>query len=324
MKLLVRTIFVMLVIGLPVFAQETESKTGFQWLKQFEGDWLVQAKTPDAKDDDKPIHTVGMTARTVGQHWVVSTQRGKMMGMDFEALQTVGYDAKEGKYVGTWVDSTSGYTWQLAGSLDETGKKLTLQSKGADMSDPDKTRLYRDIYEFKSADEIATLSQMKNDDGKWQTFMTSKMTRKKAKGDSTMTSKPTVTPFLMFTGKAQEAIEFYKSVFSDVNVEGMVKYKAGEAGKEGTIQLAKIEIAGQKVMCTDSPPVHDFTFTPSFSFFVECESLESLKDRFTKLSEGGKVMMPVGDYGFSEQFAWCSDKYGVSWQLNLNSKLKLE
>ena len=121
----------------------------------------------------------------------------------------------------------------------------------------------------------------------------------------------------MFTGKAEEAIEHYKSVFPDLKIESINKYKAEEAGKEGTIQLARFVVAGQSIMCTDSPPVHDFDFTPSFSFFVECESEEQLKERFDKLSKDGKVMMPLNNYGFSTKFGWTSDKFGVSWQLNL-------
>ena len=67
----------------------------------------------------------------------------------------------------------------------------------------------------------------------------------------------------------------------------------------------------------DSPPVHDFDFTPSISLFVDFESDETLETAFAKLSETGKIMMPLDDYGFSKRFGWLSDKFGVSWQLNL-------
>ena len=300
-------------------AESTKAISGFELLKQFVGTWQVESRTPEAGDDDKASFSVTMTAEAVGNHWVVSKQSGKVKGMgDFRAVQTVGYDSDKDIYFGTWVDSTSGYTWKLNGTLIEGGKKLSLESEGPDPKDAKVMRKYRDVYEFESKDEIATVAQMLGDDGKWQTFMKGKMTRKE--NEMTSSSRPTVAPFLMFTGRAEEAIEYYKTVFPDLKVESVNKYKAGEAGKEGTIQLAYIEIAGQKVMCTDSPPVHDFTFTPSFSFFVECESLDALKERFGKLSEGGKVMMPINNYGFSEQFGWCSDKFGVSWQLNLSGE----
>ncbi len=323
MKPVFQTTAYLLLACISCVVQETKSsteneevKTGFQFLKQFEGTWLVVSKAPGA---DSSEHKVVMTSRAVGEFWIVNEQRGKLGTLDFEAVQTLGYDAKTKQFTGSWVDSTSSYTWQLKGALADAGKKLRTESSGADWTDPKKTRRYRDVYDFKSDNEIATVSQLLNDAGEWETFMTGMMTRVDGKVPA-LASKTTVTPFLMFEGTAEAAIELYKTVFPDIKIERMSKYKAGEAGKEGTIQLATIEIAGQKVKCIDSPAVHDFDFTPSFSFFVECEDMQQLKDRYEKLSDGGKVMMPLADYGFSEQFGWVNDKFGVSWQLNLNMK----
>ncbi len=81
--------------------------------------------------------------------------------------------------------------------------------------------------------------------------------------------------------------------------------------------LASFSIAGQIFRCIDSHVSHGFTFTPSFSIFVECESEAELDRAFAALSEGGGVMMPPGNYGFSSKFAWLADRFGVSWQLNL-------
>ena len=63
--------------------------------------------------------------------------------------------------------------------------------------------------------------------------------------------------------------------------------------------------------------MHAFTFTPSISFFVECESEAELRKIADALAEGGGVMMPIDNYGFSTLFTWISDRFGVSWQLNL-------
>ena len=324
MRLLVTTFLIVFASSMSILAQNqdpsetTNAKAGFRWLEQFEGTWQVESRTPEVSDDEEATHSAMMVAEAVGKHWMVCKQQGKVGGAEFRAFQTLGYDSKNDKYSGTWVDSASGHKWELGGSLEDGGKKLSLGSEGPDWQDASKMRKYRDVYEFKSANEISTVSQVLGDDGKWQTFMKGKMVKKESESMTTA-AKPTVTPFLMFIGKAEEAIEFYKTVFPDVKVESMNKYKAGESGEEGTVQLARISIAGQKVMCIDSPAVHDFTFTPSFSFFVECEDLETLKERFAKLSDGGKVMMPVSNYGFSEQFGWASDKFGVSWQLSLSS-----
>jgi len=66
---------------------------------------------------------------------------------------------------------------------------------------------------------------------------------------------------------------------------------------------ATFTVAGQSVMCTDSFVKHAFTFTPSFSFFVTCESEDEIRRLASALSEDGSELMPLGDYGFSRQFA---------------------
>ncbi len=60
-----------------------------------------------------------------------------------------------------------------------------------------------------------------------------------------------------------------------------------------------------------------FTFTPSFSIFVTCNTEEELDNLYEKLGEGRQALMPLGDYGFSKKFGWINDRFGVSWQLNL-------
>ena len=133
-----------------------------------------------------------------------------------------------------------------------------------------------------------------------------------------MTTK--ITPFLMFEGKAEEAMNFYVSLFENSRVTSIKRYGPGEAGAEGSVTQAAFSIAGQMVMCIDSPMKHGFTFTPSMSLFVDCGSEDEIDKLFSKLSESGQVMMPPGDYGFSRKFAWVSDRFGVSWQLNLPSE----
>jgi predicted 3-demethylubiquinone-9 3-methyltransferase (glyoxalase superfamily) len=127
----------------------------------------------------------------------------------------------------------------------------------------------------------------------------------------------TVTTFLMFEGKAEEAMTFYTSLFEGSEVRHVERYGPGGPGAEGTVKLAEFTLAGQRLLCIDSPVKHAFTFTPSASLFVECEDEAELDRVFAQLSAGGAVLMPPGDYGFSTKFAWVNDRFGVSWQLNL-------
>lgn len=126
-----------------------------------------------------------------------------------------------------------------------------------------------------------------------------------------------VRPFLMFEGKAEEAMRFYVSLFPGGEVTHITRYGSGGPGPEGSVIVATFTIGGQAVMCSDSFVKHNFTFTPASSLFVDCTSEEELGRLVAALSDGGATLMPLDNYGFSRQFAWVNDRYGVSWQLNL-------
>jgi predicted 3-demethylubiquinone-9 3-methyltransferase (glyoxalase superfamily) len=121
----------------------------------------------------------------------------------------------------------------------------------------------------------------------------------------------------MFEGRAEEAMNFYVSLFRDGKISDITRYGPGEQGAEGSVKVATFSLAGQAVMCIDSPVKHQFTFTPSVSFFVKCASEEDLRRYAAALGEGGTVLMGLADYGFSRLFTWLNDRFGVSWQLNL-------
>jgi predicted 3-demethylubiquinone-9 3-methyltransferase (glyoxalase superfamily) len=122
---------------------------------------------------------------------------------------------------------------------------------------------------------------------------------------------------LMFEGVAEEAMNFYISLFAGSEIKQVERYGPGELGAERSVKKATFTLAGQDFICIDSPIKHAFTFTPSISLFVDCESEAELERVFTQLSAGGTVLMPLGDYGFSTKFGWATDRFGVSWQLNL-------
>jgi predicted 3-demethylubiquinone-9 3-methyltransferase (glyoxalase superfamily) len=126
-----------------------------------------------------------------------------------------------------------------------------------------------------------------------------------------------IRPFLMFQGDAEAAMTFYAGLFPDTRIADIRRYGPGMQGKEGSVLTAILTIAGQSVMCIDSPVKHNFTFTPAFSFFIDCSSEAEQTKLVTALSEQGAVLMPLANYGFSRKFAWVNDRFGVSWQLNL-------
>lgn len=126
-----------------------------------------------------------------------------------------------------------------------------------------------------------------------------------------------ITTFLMFEGNAEEAMDFYRSLFEDAEVISLNRYGADGPGKEGTVQHATFSLAGQQFMCIDSPAHHEFTFTPAVSLFVQCESEAEIDRLYAALAEGGSELMPLGNYGFSTKFGWVNDRFGVSWQLSL-------
>ena len=127
-----------------------------------------------------------------------------------------------------------------------------------------------------------------------------------------------ITTFFLFdNGKAEEAFQFYMSLFPDSDVKKITHHDGSGPGEAGKVEHAVVKIAGQEFMFIDSPMKHDFTFTPSISLFVTCETEEEIDNLFAKLSAGGKTMMPLNQYPFAKKFAWVSDKYGISWQMSL-------
>ena len=127
----------------------------------------------------------------------------------------------------------------------------------------------------------------------------------------------TVTTFLMFDGQAEAAMNFYTSLFENSEITSMRKYTAEGPGKEGTVMVARFTMNGQTYMAIDSAVEHDFVFTPSISLYVDCTSEAEIDRLFAAISQGGNIFMPLNNYGFSDKFGWTTDRFGVSWQLNL-------
>lgn len=129
--------------------------------------------------------------------------------------------------------------------------------------------------------------------------------------------KNQITTFLTFQeNNAEEAMNFYVESFDNSKIVDVQRHGKGGPAKEGTILMAMFELNGKQFICSDSYAKHEWNFTPAVSMFVECKTESELDTLFDKLSENGKVFMPLDNYGFGTRFGWVEDKFGVSWQLN--------
>jgi predicted 3-demethylubiquinone-9 3-methyltransferase (glyoxalase superfamily) len=119
-------------------------------------------------------------------------------------------------------------------------------------------------------------------------------------------------------GRAEEALRRYEEIFDgDFTIEELDSYDESSPGPTGQVQLAVCTLLGQQITMFDSPVQHGFDMTPAISLFVECNDVDELEGLFAALADGGQVLMPLGDYGFSRRYGWVADRFGVPWQLNL-------
>ena len=124
-----------------------------------------------------------------------------------------------------------------------------------------------------------------------------------------------INPFLMFASGAEAAMNFYASLFPDSVIESLIHYGPEGPGAEGSVKQATLMLQGRRLEFFDSPVRHAFTFTPSISFAVACESAEEVDRLFAALSQSGQVLMGLDAYPFARRFGWVNDRFGVSWQM---------
>jgi predicted 3-demethylubiquinone-9 3-methyltransferase (glyoxalase superfamily) len=128
---------------------------------------------------------------------------------------------------------------------------------------------------------------------------------------------PRISTLLMFDGQAENAMDYYASVFEDGQVERIERYMAGDPGVAGSVKHATFRLGDQVLTCIDSVVKQPFTFTPAMSLLVHSSSTAELDRLFAGLADGGQVLMPLDAYAFSRRFGWLTDRFGVSWQLSL-------
>jgi predicted 3-demethylubiquinone-9 3-methyltransferase (glyoxalase superfamily) len=112
-----------------------------------------------------------------------------------------------------------------------------------------------------------------------------------------------IVPFLWFDGKAEEAMNFYASLFKNSKIGEVTRYGKSGPGPEGTVMSATFQLEGQEFYALNGGP--HFSFTPAISFFVNCETQQEVDELWEKLSEEGEI----------QQCGWLQDKFGLSWQI---------
>ncbi|HEX3385680.1 MAG TPA: VOC family protein [Mucilaginibacter sp.] len=116
-----------------------------------------------------------------------------------------------------------------------------------------------------------------------------------------------ITPFLWFDSQAEEAMNFYVSIFKDSKVNKVTRYGEAGPGTPGTVMSAEFTLNGTDFFALNGGPV--FKFSPATSFFIHCETQEEVDHYWNKLGEGGKP----------NQCGWLDDKFGVTWQVVPNA-----
>jgi predicted 3-demethylubiquinone-9 3-methyltransferase (glyoxalase superfamily) len=112
-----------------------------------------------------------------------------------------------------------------------------------------------------------------------------------------------ITPFLWFDDKAEEAMNFYVSIFKNSKVGTITRYGDAGPGVKGTVMSASFQLDGQDFFALNGGPL--FKFTEAISFFVNCETQQEVDELWEKLSAGGE----------KSRCGWLKDKYGLSWQI---------
>ena len=112
-----------------------------------------------------------------------------------------------------------------------------------------------------------------------------------------------ITPFLWFDGKAEEAMNFYTSIFKNARAKNVTRYGDAGPGSKGSVMSATFELEGQEFYALNGGPMYQFT--PAISFFVSCGTQQEIDNYWDRLSEGGAV----------QQCGWLTDKFGLTWQI---------
>lgn len=159
---------------------KTEPQKEHQWLQQLLGEWSYDAEGISEPGQAPEVNSGIESVRSLGGLWFVAEGQGSMPGGgEATMIMTLGYDPKRGRFVGTWIGSMMTHLWVYEGTLDASGKVLTLEAEGPSFATDGTMARYRDVIEIKSADHRLLTSYALGDDGEWRRFMTANYRRTK-------------------------------------------------------------------------------------------------------------------------------------------------
>lgn len=155
-------------------AEPMERSEELRWLQRFEGEWVFESTLSFGEGATSQAQG-RMTSRRLGEHWIVSEWTMQADGETVTAFHTLGFDAAQGRYVASWVDSLTSHLWSPSGTRE--GDTLTLQTEGPSHFAPGEQAQYRDVYEFLSDDRLVQTSLTPGPDGDWVEYMRSEYRR---------------------------------------------------------------------------------------------------------------------------------------------------
>ncbi|MCI0651203.1 MAG: DUF1579 domain-containing protein [Planctomycetes bacterium] len=173
------------ILGVATLAAEDAPKSGdppqaHSWLRQLVGVWTYETEAI-VDPSQPPVKSEGVeSVRALGSMWVIAESSCKgPTGDPMTTMFTLGYSLEKKKHVGTFIASEMSELWSYEGTLDPSGKVLTLETEGPNLAAPGTTAKYREILVIKNADYRVSRSEMLMPDGKWLNFVTNHYRRKK-------------------------------------------------------------------------------------------------------------------------------------------------
>jgi hypothetical protein len=159
---------------------KAEPQKEHEWLQVFVGEWTLEHDDKAAEAGQSSGAPWIETVRSLHGIWILFEGQGEMPGGGpATTIMTLGYDPAKQRYVGTWLGSMMTHLWVYEGTLDPTGKILTLETEGHDFGAGGKMAKYKDVITLESNDHRILTSHMLGDDGEWREFMTAHYRRKK-------------------------------------------------------------------------------------------------------------------------------------------------